>query len=107
MVCRLRFVVGLALFSFALSAAAGSEPQARAGRLDLSSWDFERQGVVALSGEWEFANDRLAGGAQPWPADPTLARVPGSWNGLRGSGQGAGTYRLQVDCTASRPLVLN
>jgi two-component system sensor histidine kinase ChiS len=29
-------------------------PKAEKGILDLSNWDFEKDGIVALNGNWEF-----------------------------------------------------
>ena len=34
-------------------------PAAKAGVLDLSGWDFEKNGMVRLGGEWEFYWHRL------------------------------------------------
>lgn len=72
------------------------------GYMDLSGWDFEKNGLVALDGSWEFYSgmllepdeiDRVAA------SDKTYLKVPGRWlgtgNGER-SDKGAGTYRLRI-----------
>ena len=80
-------------------------PKAINGIIDLKNWDFEKNALVDLSGEWEFYwNKHLT------PADFTnhnpvektgLINVPGCWNGyiLDGkplSGDGYATYRLKI-----------
>jgi PAS domain S-box-containing protein len=96
-------------FIFITSCQYSSEgkfsPKATNGILDLKNWDFEKNGPVDLSGEWEFYwNKHLT------PADFThhnsmektgLINVPGCWNGyiLDGkplSGDGYATYRLKI-----------
>jgi len=79
-------------------------PQARAGVLDARQWNFEKQGIIPLRGEWEFYENKLL-----TPEDflvpskelemaRTILRVPGGWKGVVASenGYGAGTYRLRV-----------
>lgn len=80
-------------------------PLARRGVLDLSAWDFERQGPVKLDGEWEFywgqldfsnlSVGQLGGGSKDF------FRVPGLWRGRTAKGvalsaRGYGLYRLRV-----------
>jgi two-component system sensor histidine kinase ChiS len=87
-----------------------SQPQAPAPRavrgvLDLSGWDFQRQGPVKLDGEWEFHWGRLelpareGGPAGGLPED--YLPVPGLWRGRTAKGvalsaSGYGIYRLHV-----------
>ncbi len=80
-------------------------PVAANGLLDLTHWNFNTDGPVKLSGEWEFYWEKILTGedviAEPRPAGMTLIKVPGTWNGqvVRGekiSGSGYATYRLQV-----------
>ncbi|MFC5701390.1 ATP-binding protein [Cohnella faecalis] len=85
----------------------GEFPEARNGVLDARQWDFAEQGVIPLSGQWEFYEGQLLGpddfrsGWKSMQARPQLVKVPGSWqravNSVRGEGFGAGTYRLLVD----------
>jgi hypothetical protein len=78
-------------------------PEARAGLLDAREWDFARQGIIPLRGEWEFYENRLLT-PQDFQSDPSLhaesriVRVPGNLEGAlsSGNGYGAGTYRLQM-----------
>lgn len=73
--------------------------QARDGVLDLTDWDFDRQGTVRMDGQWELYWGRMVMPGQP--AVPTgLYDVPRHWKGtLNGTAlqsKGAATYRLVV-----------
>jgi PAS domain S-box-containing protein len=90
-------------------------PMAIKGVLDLSQWDFETNGPVALSGEYEFYwQQHLAPERFSQPERPKMSgfiRVPGIWNGyeLDGkklSGEGYATYRLRVRLKEPAPLSL-
>ncbi|QGG55463.1 ATP-binding protein [Paenibacillus sp. B01] len=76
-------------------------PQARAGVLDARDWDFTKQGVIPLQGEWEFYEDRLltpadfAQSEKELESGRSLLNVPGNWNSA--DGFGAGTYRLRIE----------
>jgi len=74
-------------------------PLAKDGVLDLSHWDFKKDGPVKLKGEWKFKwmedspnfiqkgyNDRA------WD----VLKVPGSWNKKTGRGDGYGWLRLKI-----------
>lgn len=97
----------LAMLAIVASGCAGSadkaeSPEAKAGAIDLEGWDWERNGPVALNGEWAFEwlgdrdrsdlPDRLA----------TTIRVPGIWGAMpTGDGdrlpdKGHAVYRLNV-----------
>ncbi|MBD3240350.1 MAG: hypothetical protein GF331_07175 [Chitinivibrionales bacterium] len=80
-------------------------PRAVKGVMDLSTWDFETQGIVGLDGEWELYWKRLlrpgAGYGDSVKAHPIHVPVPGAWNdyaihGTRLGREGYGTYRLRV-----------
>jgi class 3 adenylate cyclase len=91
-----------------------SIPIAKEGLLDLSHRDFEKDGKIALDGQWEFywnylhspddfQNDTLITGA-------AYLKVPGIWNKLvvdsnKISGQGFGTYRLKVKLNSTYSLL--
>jgi signal transduction histidine kinase len=89
---------------FGLKGPSPVQPLAKQGYLDLSGWDFEKNGNVKLDGEWEFYRNKLltpedlskSGAAIP---NGTI-KVPSSWRGKDGearlSGEGAATYRLKV-----------
>ena len=80
-------------------------PRAVDGILDLSAWDFDRNGSINLNGRWAFYWDRLispddfAAGA---PIPPTaFFTLPGCWNGflinnISLDGNGFATFRLKV-----------
>ncbi len=80
-------------------------PRAAAGVLDLSAWDFEKDGIAYLEGQWEFYWGRLltpdAFGAGDVTARTGYFFIPGYWNGHRvdGStlaGDGYATFRLKI-----------
>jgi len=82
-------------------------PYAQKGYLDLSNWDFDKNGNIQLNGEWEFYWGRLL-----TPDDFANAKsnstisldgyikVPSPWHGTIGSvklsDKGVATYRLKV-----------
>ena len=80
-------------------------PEVVNGVLDLSAWDFDKDGPVELNGKWEFYWN-----AQLMPGDFTdenpsaisgVIEVPGTWNGFEVNGekigaQGYATYRLRI-----------
>jgi signal transduction histidine kinase len=80
-------------------------PKAVRGVIDLSSWDFDNDGPVKLTGEFEFywnqllnPHDFIQNGSS-LKAD--FIAVPGSWNGFEYqgkaiSGDGYATYHLTV-----------
>lgn len=89
---------------------AESLPYAEDGVLDLLDWNFESQGAVAISGEWEFYRSQLLGpehfaaSAEATGERPELSGLfvlPGDWNEYiseegKPEGTGFGTYRLLV-----------
>src|SRR3954470_3907107 len=93
----------MAAVVLALPLAGGAAPTAVDGTLDLSAWDFERDGIVFVDGAWEFAPGRLLAPGEPWPADALRVAVPGEWNTYLGSRYGTGTYRVRVSCTTREP----
>jgi len=75
-------------------------PVAKDGVLDLTAWQWERDGAVALAGQWRFA---WLGSSLADPAGKeTTLRVPGTWNRSRTGdgrplhGSGYGSYRLTI-----------
>ncbi len=101
------FLFPLFLFLF-IPTACGAEnrpPRAVHGFLDLSRWDFQKDGVVSLNGEWEFHWGQLLAPsdfnkAQP-PVETAYFSIPGFWNGhvVNGRalpGDGYATFRLKV-----------
>ncbi len=76
--------------------ADGPIPKAKDGVMDLTGWDWEKEGVVSLSGTWRF--EWKSGGS----GEETTLEVPGLWhenragNGAAIPDQGYGVYRLTV-----------
>lgn len=75
-------------------------PRVRGGVLDLSSWDFQRDGPVPLNGEWLLHWKRLVQPPITTPGVPV--RLPAVWNQYRIRGQslgatGFGTLRMRVE----------
>ncbi len=82
-------------------------PKSVNGHLDLATepWDFKRDGVINLEGEWDFfwlrflqPEDFLA---ENPPVRSAFIPVPGTWNGKDInseilSGEGYATYRLTI-----------
>jgi signal transduction histidine kinase len=80
-------------------------PQVTNGIIDLSSWDFDGLGAVSLNGQWEFYWKELLTpkdlASRPTLSSPGTIHVPGvwgsqSWNGMKLTNKGHGTYKLTV-----------
>jgi signal transduction histidine kinase len=104
---------GLFLLAVALVATlAGCErapetrPQARNGVLDLTNYDIQSRGPVALDGQWEFYWDKLLGPEDfndPAKIPPMTGYLnfPGTWKGFAlGDSplgdRGQATFRLRI-----------
>ena len=97
--------MGLGLLLLSCVAESKREaPTAVNGVIDLSDWDFERDGPVELIGEWFFAS--MVDIGTDFPNDlfvlPQRVNVPGYWNQYQSSdGEvlpifGYGSYALKV-----------
>lgn len=97
----------LLCLSFLSSRSAAEEGvSAKAGLLDLRSWNFAERGSLPLGGEWDFVAGRLLGEAGFASASPVLRMVPDRWRGSAGGergGRGAGSYRLRILLPPSAP----
>lgn len=80
-------------------------PAASSGILDLRDWDFEKDGFVRLSGEWEFYWKQLLGPDDfdriGTPRLTAYITLPGYWNDLSVGGKalpvmGYATHRLKI-----------
>ncbi|MFC6229649.1 ATP-binding protein [Paenibacillus allorhizosphaerae] len=81
-------------------------PRAENGIIDLSDWNWQKDGTLPLNGEWSFSWQQLqqseadqASEQSQLPAQ--TIKVPGSWNGtvvdgVPLSGEGYATYRLKI-----------
>jgi PAS domain S-box-containing protein len=109
-----RLPLGLtrALLCVLLGCAHQSQPpRASKGVLDLSNWDFSRDGPVDLSGEYEFYWEQLITPEDFSRLKPSLRHfmpVPDSWKGHNLDGHklpgiGYATYRLTILLNRSAP----
>lgn len=78
-------------------------PKAQKGVLDLRNWDFQTDGTLEITGEWEFFWNRfLKPGMQTEkPDDFTYIQVPGIWLGYPQGEEtlgkyGYATYHLKI-----------
>lgn len=74
-------------------------PKAVNGQLDLSDWDFEKDGIALLNGEWNFYPERLIQPSQISLIESNLINVPGTWGSDKPYLQpykGSGTYQLTI-----------
>jgi len=74
-------------------------PQAIKGVIDLTTWDFEKDGQVKLDGEWEFYWQKFKEDIKP--SDKAGFVQTGAWNSYRDKGTaigglGYGTYKLKI-----------
>ncbi|PJZ49019.1 guanylate cyclase [Leptospira saintgironsiae] len=83
------FILGILICFLSFSACAqakGKErPKAENGTLDLSNWDFEKDGTVELNGDWRYYWKELIppkNFQDDLVSDPSgFISVPGVWNG--------------------------
>lgn len=78
-------------------------PTVKNGYIDLSQWDFEKDGIFFLSGEWEFFWKKLLVTEKEKTKDLKhgYMDVPSTWNGknINGeklTGDGYASYRLRL-----------
>ncbi|BBI35569.1 hypothetical protein KCTCHS21_49680 [Cohnella abietis] len=99
------FTVVTSLFIYEWLNPTFQYPEARGGVLDARQWNFAKQGIVPLRGEWEFYENKLLtpqdfkANGKALEEERRIVRVPGGWDGVvsTGSGYGAGTYRLHIE----------
>lgn len=80
-------------------------PSPQQGRLNLETWNFVDDGLVALNGEWEYYDKQLLNPEdfkqQALINDRGFLHVPGTWGGIDFYNdidkKGYGTYRLLID----------
>jgi signal transduction histidine kinase/CheY-like chemotaxis protein len=103
--CLFFIFASLLLTSCADTSKLKPAPVAEQGVLDLSNWDFEKEGVVRLNGEWEFYWQRLLAPNELLSSntgkEQKFINLPSSWNGYQVndevlSGDGYATYYLRI-----------
>ncbi|MBU2431578.1 MAG: HD domain-containing protein, partial [Proteobacteria bacterium] len=71
-------------------------PVAQNGVIDLATWDFKKDGSVALKGEWQFFWKQLLIAkdlpSDPAPATSRFARLPAKWNHFKIDQENIGSY---------------
>ena len=106
------FAVLLTIFSSLLLsvgnvsfAKSNDRPQALNGILDLNDWNFHRDGMVNLDGQWEFYWQELLAPEffqeKNFESSDTYIMLPRAWNKYRLEGEelagnGYATYRLLI-----------
>lgn len=82
--------------------AAMPAPKASGGELDLTQWQFSRDGTVSLEGDWQFYWQKFVSPNQASNIKGDTISVPGSWKGHQltsneiATGHGYASYRLNV-----------
>ncbi|MDP4191072.1 MAG: sensor histidine kinase [Bacteroidota bacterium] len=93
-----------AFFSFSCK-SNNNKPVAVKGLIDLSSWNFNKDGIVELNGQWEFYWNKTF-----YPSDFDSSKkdnmhyfkLPSQWNGIKNAELkdlpplGKATYRLKI-----------
>ncbi|MGE5410813.1 MAG: ATP-binding protein [Clostridiales bacterium] len=93
-----------AFFSFSCKSNT-NKPVAAKGVIDLSSWDFNENGIIELNGQWEFYWNKTF-----YPSDFYSSKndsihyfkLPSQWNGIKNAELkdlpplGKATYRLKI-----------
>jgi len=75
--------------------------------MDLSAWDFSRQGAVALDGQWEFFWGKLYSPEhlKTEQYEPSYFSVPRLWSAAEGhpavKTEGVATYRVRITLPAN------
>jgi len=110
-------VLAFAFFALAacrLESPSKEVPRVEHGILDLRSWDFEKDGPVALDGQWEFYWQRhlkpTDGSIESPSGTRSFIKVPGAWNGQKVKAEkipaeGYATYRLKILLGEPRPAL--
>ncbi|MCM0647639.1 ATP-binding protein [Clostridium swellfunianum] len=84
----------LIFFSTKIGSTNKTMPTAYEGVIDLRNWDFEKDGMVKLNGQWEFYKNQLLTPSDFNDAvlrDKNIISIPGIY-----ASQGYGTLRLKL-----------
>jgi PAS domain S-box-containing protein len=101
------FLIWICLFSISCQYPflGKKAPKAVKGVLDLSDWDFEKDGPVKLNGEWEFYWEKLLKpkdfDQESIPEMTGFFNIPRAWNGYKVeekelSDDGYATFRINI-----------
>ncbi|HNN81608.1 MAG TPA: histidine kinase, partial [Leptospiraceae bacterium] len=100
----------LIFFIFFQCKPALISPIAKEGFLDLSNWNFERDGKLKLDGEWEFYWEHLYNSEEIHSIQekPVFFPFPSVWNEFKYkdktlSAKGYATFRLKLKLPANCP----
>ena len=109
-----KILLAVLVSSFVFSSCSSHKknpPKVEKGVIDLSEWDFEKDGRVKLEGEWEFHWKKFCRVSQINTgresefyedcnrSEDSFLKVPGNWNHMGDSenpSHGFGTYRLKI-----------
>ena len=96
------FIIILFLSNASCSEPEKKKPEIEKGFLDLSSWNFEKDGLADLNGQWEFYWEKLLGPSD-FKSNVSLRAeyidVPRGWARQEGKSYpelGYATYRLKI-----------
>lgn len=96
-------IVFLAIDSKNIINKNSKQPKAVNGVLDLRNWDFKKDGIINLDGQWELYWSKLLTPSDfnSSPSKTGLVNIPGSFSefnnhGTQLPGQGYATFRLKV-----------
>lgn len=76
-----------------------SIPEVHNGIMDLSSWNFKKDGPVSLTGDWKFLwmqDDTSYGSENTNVSQWKNLEVPRTWNNKTGTGSGYGWVRIKI-----------
>ena len=98
------------IFSFASFNKNINQAPIKNGVLDLSNWDFHKDGTIELTGEWRFYWNELVTYEDLLNNSKEITgiiKVPGIWNGYKVDneelkGQGYATYGLRINLGEKR-----
>ncbi|MEA4815468.1 MAG: histidine kinase [Lachnospiraceae bacterium] len=92
----------------ALQSTDLAEPTVKSGILELSTWDFSKQGNISLDGDWAFYwNELLSPGDFDDKAPTGYYRLPSGWTKykeLKLPPHGYATYRLAANTDSTKGL---
>jgi signal transduction histidine kinase len=109
------FILGLLIVFSNQSANEKTVPIAQNGFIDLSEWDFKKDGPIKLKGQWEFYWSKLLTYEDFHGSDishdlDAYVKVPSVWNNYKIDdnklpGDGFATYRVKIKSNASGDMM--